>query len=78
MPVNYLYNVPKDLAEEAIAKNVVDEHTHISRKFCNCGAKDWGSGLHATSCPIYQYYVYGGLYAKKVLLTILKGDDNGR
>ena len=73
MPVNYLYSVPKDLAEEVMVRGIVDEHTHINRRFCKCGAKDWGWGLHATSCPIHQYYVYGGLYAKIVLLSILDG-----
>lgn len=81
---NYLYYVPEDLAKEMIAKGVVHEDTNIDRRFCTCGHTEWGWGIHAKSCPIYRYYVYGGLRAEEVLLAIQtefpmqgKGDDNG-
>ena len=81
--MNYLYYVPKDLAEEAIAKDIVHEDTNIDRQYCTCGHTEWGWGIHTKSCPIYQYYVCGGIYAERVLHAILaefpthgKGDDN--
>lgn len=67
---NYLYYVPKDLAKEMIAKGIVHENTHIDRRFCTCGRTEWGWGIHAMPCPIYQYYVYGGIYAEEILLEI--------
>ena len=80
---NYLYYVPEDLAKKVIAESIVGEDTNIDKRFCTCGHTGWGWGIHTRACPIKQFYIYGGIYAERVLLAIQtgfptrgKGDDN--
>ena len=67
--------LPADMFEQALAAGVVDEAGNISREYCNCNAKMWGRFGHSESCPIWQYYVIGGVYATDVVEAIMNGGD---
>ena len=69
---HYLYSVTPELATQARAAGLLDEHGHVSREICTCGSTYWGWGLHSGSCPVRWFYIDGGCCATRVLQATLK------